>query len=96
VANAGANQSVATGAVVTLDGVVTGGISTPVIKWYLYSGPGSVAFAHPALAATTATFSAPGSYTLMLSATDGVHAVAYSAVIINVGVNADGSRMNGG
>jgi hypothetical protein len=95
VANAGANQSVATGAVVTLNGVVTGGSSTPVIKWYLYSGPGTVTFANPAVAATTATFSAPGNYTLMLSASDGVHAVAYSAVTINVGVNADGSRMSG-
>ena len=31
---------------------------------------------------TTANFTAPGVYTLMLSADDGVHAVAYDAVVI--------------
>ena len=33
---------------------------------------------------TTASFSAPGVYTLMLSADDGVHAVAYDAVVVSV------------
>ncbi len=62
------------------------------VQWRLYSGPGTVKFKNPALPVTTATFSLPGTYTLMLSAADGVHAVAYSAVTINVGVNADGTR----
>ncbi len=91
-ANAGANQTVGSGAVVTLHGVVTGGSTTPVILWRMYSGPGTVKFGTPAAAVTTATFSAPGTYTLMLSAEDGVHAVAYSAVTIYVGVKADGTR----
>jgi hypothetical protein len=92
VASAGANQSVSSGAVVTLKGVVTGGSSVPVILWRLYSGPGTVKFGSPAAAVTTATFGVPGTYTLMLSADDGVHAVAYSAVTIYVAVNADGTR----
>jgi len=83
-ANAGPNQSAGYGAVVTLRGAVTGGSSTPVILWKLYSGPGTVKFGNPALAVTTAAFSAPGTYTLMLSAADGIHAVAYSAVTIVV------------
>ena len=33
---------------------------------------------------TTAIFNAPGVYTLMLSADNGVHAVAYDAVVITV------------
>jgi len=37
-----------------------------------------------ALTNTTATFSVPGIYTLALSADDGVHAVAYAAVLITV------------
>jgi hypothetical protein len=36
---------------------------------------------------TTATFSAPGVYTLLLSASDGVHAVANDAVNITVTQN---------
>jgi hypothetical protein len=94
VANAGADQSVATGAVVSLDGMVMGGSSAPVIQWKLYSGPGTVTFGNSARAVTTATFSTPGTYTLMLSADDRVHAVAYSAVTINVGAVANGARMS--
>ena len=41
-------------------------------------------FGNAALTNTTATFSAPGVYTLELSADDGVHAVAYDAVVIVV------------
>ena len=55
------------------------------IEWKLYSGPGSVVFTNPAQPDTTATFTTPGTYTLMLSASDGVHAVAYSAVNVIVG-----------
>src|SRR5262249_9610233 len=56
----------------------------PAVQWKLYSGPGTVNFGNAALTNTTATFSAPGIYTLMLSADDGVHAVAYDAVVITV------------
>jgi hypothetical protein len=54
------------------------------ILWKLYSGPGGVTFGNPAQTNTTATFSVPGVYTLELSADDGIHAVAYDAVVITV------------
>ena len=38
----------------------------------------------PSLTNTTATFAAPGVYTLLLSASNGVHAVAYDAVVVSV------------
>jgi hypothetical protein len=56
----------------------------PAIEWQLYSGPGTVTFGSAAQTNTTATFSAPGVYTLMLSADDSIHAVAYAAVVITV------------
>jgi hypothetical protein len=81
-ANAGPDQVVPAGPPVQLQGVVTFSNSPPVIAWKLYSGPGTVTFANAALTNTTANFSAPGTYTLELSADDGVHAVAYDAVVI--------------
>jgi hypothetical protein len=54
------------------------------VRWKAYSGPGAVSFGDAGLAATTASFSAAGVYTLLLSADDGVHAVAYDAVEITV------------
>ncbi|MGH7340082.1 MAG: Ig-like domain-containing protein [Candidatus Rokuibacteriota bacterium] len=42
------------------------------VAWSKTSGPGSVTFADPAAATTTATFSAPGDYVLRLDADDGV------------------------
>jgi len=71
-----------------------------VIQWQLYSGPGTVTFGNAALTNTTASFSAPGIYTLELSANDGVHAVAYDAVditvtnAINVSIALAGTNMN--
>ena len=65
-------------------GVAVFSNSTPAIQWKKYSGPGTVTFGNAALTNTTATFSAPGVYTLELSADDGVHAVAYDAVVITV------------
>lgn len=56
----------------------------PAIQWRLYSGPGTVVFGDSTRTNTTATFSAPGVYTLELSADDGIHAVAYDAVVITV------------
>ncbi len=45
-------------------------------------------------AQTGATFSSPGTYTLMLSAADGIHAVAYDAVVVR-SVPAVGPTRNG-
>ncbi len=84
VANAGADQTVVFGQAVQLAGVVNFSNTAPVILWKMYSGPGTVTFGNAALTNTTATISAPGIYTLELSADDGVHAVAYDAVVITV------------
>jgi hypothetical protein len=87
VANAGVDQWVTgNGGTVNLAGSVTA--AGPVTTgWKLYSGPAPVSFGSAASAATTATFSAPGVYTLMLSAADGVHAVAYDATVVTVSPN---------
>jgi len=50
------------------DGLPTGTLTS---AWSVVSGPGSVAFADPASAATTATFSAAGTYVLRLTSSDG-------------------------
>jgi len=83
-ASAGPDQNVAIGSPVTLHGFVNYTGTPPVIQWKTYSGPGTVSFSNPAQTNATANFSAPGVYALMLSADDGVHAVAYDAVILNV------------
>jgi hypothetical protein len=83
-ANAGLAQSVVVGQPAQLQGAVTFAGAPPAIQWQLYSGPGNVMFGNATQTNTTATFSAPGVYTLMLSADDSVHAVAYSAVTITV------------
>jgi hypothetical protein len=82
VANAGPNQLAPVGTPIQLQGSVAFTGSPPVIKWTLYSGPASVVFGNAASTNTTVTFGAPGVYTLMLSASDVVHAVAYAAVVI--------------
>jgi hypothetical protein len=89
VANAGTNQTVSYGQAAQLAGVVIFSNTPPAIQWLAYSGPGTVTIANPAQTNTTASFGAPGSYTLELSANDGVHAVAYDAVQITVinGIN---------
>jgi hypothetical protein len=43
--------------------------TAPTLSWSKVSGPGSVTFADPSLATTTAAFSATGSYILRLTAT---------------------------
>jgi hypothetical protein len=82
--NAGPDQSAAPGVPVPLQGEVTFSNTLPTVAWKLYSGPGAATFGNPAQTNSTVTFNAPGVYTLMLSAADGVHAVAYDAVVINV------------
>ena len=68
----------------TLNGTVVDPSGQATIQWRLYSGPAAVNFANPNAARTMVTFGQSGSYTFMLSADDGVHAVAYDAVIVNV------------
>ncbi|HEX6921622.1 MAG TPA: hypothetical protein VF314_15500, partial [Actinomycetes bacterium] len=73
--NAGPDQTITLPAGATLsgaasdDGLPTG--STLTTTWSTVSGPGTVTFANPAAASTTATFSTSGSYVLRLTASDG-------------------------
>jgi hypothetical protein len=73
IANAGADQTIVLKA--NLDGSVFddglpafGPLTT---SWSSVSGPGTVSFANATAQDTTATFSAPGAYTLRLTANDG-------------------------
>jgi hypothetical protein len=84
VADAGADQTLPVFQTASLRGVVSFSSPPPIIQWKQYSGPGTVTFGNAAQTNTTASFSAPGVYTLELSADDGVHAVAYDAVVITV------------
>jgi len=84
VAYAGPDQTVPPGQPASLPGFVSFSNTPPVIQWKLYSGSGTVTFGNTAQTNTTATFSAPGVYTLELSADDGIHAVAYDATVITV------------
>lgn len=52
------------------DGLPSGGLTG---SWSRMSGPGMVTFANGSAAATTATFSAAGTYVLRLSVSDGEH-----------------------
>jgi hypothetical protein len=84
VANAGPDRTVVFGQTAQLQGVVGFSNAPPVILWKIYSGPGMVTFGDATQTNTTANFSAPGIYTLELSANDNVHAAAYDAVVITV------------
>jgi hypothetical protein len=83
-ANAGPDQSVLLGHPAQLQGSVHFTGAPPAIQWKLYSGPAPVGFGNAAQTNTTAAFTSPGVYTLILSADDGVHAVAYDSVIVTV------------
>ena len=83
-ADGGPDQTVQSGDDVRLAGHVAFSNTPPSILWRLYSGPDTPTFANAARTNSTVTFSAPGSYTLVLSADDGVHAVACDAVVIHV------------
>jgi hypothetical protein len=81
-ADAGADFAAMRLAPVSLNGTAAG--SGAAIQWTKYAGPGAVTFANASAAATSVMFSESGSYTLVLSARDGVHAVAYDAVVVTV------------
>lgn len=82
-ANAGPDLSIPTGGTAVLNGAVTGN-GPLTTQWRRYSGPGTVSFGNASQAVTTASFSAPGRYLLMLSAANGVHTPAYDAVVVDV------------
>ena len=72
--SAGPDLTFAHSSTVTLAGTVTDdGLpadSTPTHTWSAVSGPGSITFGNAGLANTTASFSAPGTYVLRLTASD--------------------------
>jgi hypothetical protein len=76
-----------------LNGVVIAPLGNATIQWSLYSGPAAVNLADPSQASTTASFSQPGTYTLLLSANDGVHTVAYDALVLHVTAGDAGTSM---
>jgi hypothetical protein len=82
--NAGADQFLEAATSISLNGSVNDPSGHAAVLWRLYSGPGAVSFANANQPATTATVNGPGTYTFMLSADDGLHAVAYDAVVVRV------------
>jgi hypothetical protein len=52
-----------------------------VIEWKMVSGPGQVVFSNPRAARTRATFTAPGKYELLLSATDSEYPVSLRVIV---------------
>ncbi|MDB6029658.1 MAG: hypothetical protein JWM68_5881 [Verrucomicrobiales bacterium] len=86
VAFAGADFNASVGVSVPLQGFVATFTNLPVTNvWKLYSGPSNMVFAATNQTNSSVTFNAPGTYTLMLSGNDGVHPIAYDAVIATVG-----------
>ncbi len=81
---AGQDQFIEFPANAALNGIVNAPLGNTAIQWRLYSGPAGVALADPSHATTTASFTQPGVYTFLLSANDGVHTVAYDALIVHV------------
>lgn len=93
VVNAGPDRTVTLPAAATLSGTVTDdGLPNPpgvvTISWSKVSGPGTVTFANPASAATTATFSVAGAYVLRLTGNDSaLSATDDVAVTVGAAVN---------
>jgi len=77
---AGPNQEIELPNSATLNGSVSDDAlprgATVTVSWSVVSGPGDVAFADANTATTTATFSAPGTYILKLTANDTEFTVA--------------------
>lgn len=74
VVSAGVNQTITLPSAATLNGTVSDdGLPSNALSqnWSVVSGPGSVTFGSATSAATTATFSASGTYVLQLTASDG-------------------------
>lgn len=75
-------------AVVTLDGSATDPENrTLTYLWSVVSGPGTVNFANPSAAQTTATFTQAGVYTLRLTASDGA-VTGFNDLSVTVGTAA--------
>ena len=83
--SAGSDMSAFVGVPILLLGTLNFTNTGPITNtWSLYSGPGHVSFNNAHQTNTTVTFDAPGVYTLMLAADDGIHTPAYDAVVVTV------------
>ena len=84
VVNAGPDQGITLPASAALVGTATDdGLpnNTLTTTWSAVNGPGTVTFGNPFQLSTTASFSIPGSYTLRLTASDGVLSSSDDVVI---------------
>jgi K319-like protein len=82
--DAGPDQFLEWPANISLSGSVNDPSAHASVLWKVYSGPAGVSFANANQVSTTATINTPGTYTFMLSADDGTHAVAYDAAVVRV------------
>ena len=87
VVNAGADQAITLPGSASLDGTVSDdGLPNPpgavTTSWSRASGPGTVTFGNPNAVDTTATFSAPGTYVLQLTANDGALGASDSLTVV--------------
>jgi hypothetical protein len=81
--DAGPDQTATVGVPITVSGALYYTNPAPItVLWKLYSGPGTVQISDPSRLQIQATFSTPGTYTLMLCADDGIHTPARDAVVI--------------
>jgi len=84
-ADAGPDRTVPRSVPVLLQGSVQYTNSAPLmVRWKMYSGPGTVTLGDPSRTNTTASFDTPGVFTLRLSDDDGIHTPAYDAVVMTV------------
>lgn len=85
IVNAGIDRTVPLGSNVTLQAQVTYTNPLPLsVSWRLYSGPTNVIFSATNQTNTVVSFMAPGAYTFMVAAENGLHTPAYDAVIVTV------------
>ena len=83
--NAGADQAIPLGNSALLNALVTYTNPLPLaVSWRLSSGPTNVAFSATNQTNGTVSFSAPGAYTFLFSAENGLHTPAYDAVVVTV------------
>jgi len=88
--NAGSDRNAAVGTPISLTGSASGQALT--YTWYQYNKvgytpPGTANFSAPNALTTSVTFSATGTYTIVLKAADGTHTPAFDALIVTVSTN---------
>jgi hypothetical protein len=82
--DAGPDQFLEWPATISLSGSVNDPSGRASILWKAYSGPAGASIRSASQPATSVAINSPGTYTFVLSADDGVHAVAYDAVVVRV------------